>query len=113
MYKKLKHNSSNLSLQSKYKSYNVCLKKLVNVAKQQYLFSKLSSASNNPKETWKIINSALNKGTTEQTVSAFSTDQGIITDKQEISNTLNAYFSTITTKMQIFHAQIYPLAHQT
>ncbi|CAN7996899.1 unnamed protein product [Ixodes pacificus] len=34
MYKKLNRNPFNLSLQSKYKSYNVCLKKLVNVAKQ-------------------------------------------------------------------------------
>lgn len=58
---KMKKHPLNKSLIKYYKSYRNKLNSLIRLAKINFYKSKFSSASNNPKSTWKLINEITGK----------------------------------------------------
>ncbi len=83
------------------KSMNTNIKKSIRHAKKEYysnLFNKLKS---DIKGTWKIITSILNKTKNKSSFPSFFRDEDnrIITDKVQIANKFNSFFSTIGSKL--------------
>ncbi len=83
------------------KSLNSNIKKAIRHAKKAYydnLFSKLKS---DMKGTWKQIKEILNKSRNKNTFPSFFRDESnnIITDKYEIANKFNEFFSSIGNKL--------------
>ena len=96
MFKKLiKTNFNNQILTDKYKKYRNKLTHLISIAKKQH-YDKLLTNSNDPKNTWKIINKVIGKNKKATTLpDKLKYNNTTQTDPQLIANSLNKYFSEI------------------
>lgn len=70
------------------KNYDTKIKQ----AKREFINDKLDNASNQAKETWKIINQERNKNTKTDKVVHLKNNNTIETDPQKIANLFNNYF---------------------
>ena len=79
-----------------YKDYNRLYNKLKRKAKKDYYYGKLLEQSNNIKNTWNIIKEVMNtKHTLNSLPNEFDVEGTIITNKQEIADKINHFFSNI------------------
>ena len=84
----------------KYKKYYDIYNKLLRKAKSLYYAEQFKLSSNNVRKTWQILRSAINKtGTKSMLPDHFYHENKKITDKAEIANKFNIFFSTIGIKM--------------
>ena len=80
----------------KYKAYVTTYNKLKRVMKRNYYSQQISENKNNIRKTWNILKQALGKQTKKSNFpNVFSVDNKLISDKQEIADSFNKYFSTI------------------
>ena len=63
--------------------------------KTDYLRQKLGEATNDIKETWKILNSALGKRSKTTTIHNLEVNDNDVSDPKKISDELNSYFCNI------------------
>lgn len=69
---------------------------LLRIAKQQYFEFKIEEASNNIKQTWKLLNEIKNKRSSKSKLSSrFMHSNSEITDPNQIANKFCSYFSSI------------------
>ena len=98
LYKKLlsktEHNDKEWA---KYKIIRNKLTRDIEKSKQLYHNSKINQVSSNPKKLWRTINNIvqINKSNTTEDILLKNDNNLLINNKQEISNTLNDYFTTI------------------
>jgi len=79
-----------------YKIYSKLYNKIIRAAKANYYSNTLNENINNTKETWKILNSAINRNKTKSKLPDFiHNNNNKITDEQDIANIFNKYFSNI------------------
>ena len=78
-----------------YKIYRNKLNKLIKVVERDYYQDKFLYSATNIKKTWQIIKTILNKGNDSVITKSFKSGNTIITDKNEIVNKYNGYFSNI------------------
>ena len=75
---------------------------MVNKAKKTYIEEETEANANNTRELWKLLNNQLGCGkklkTRYSNINLKSGDS-IITDKEDVANHLNIFFSTIATKL--------------
>ena len=97
---KEKNEQKNTKLEEKYKTYQLQLKKIINIRKNQYWSEKIQEAKSDYKTTWKIINQLLYK-TNKQTQSPkqMETNGKIITNTLEIADEFNTYFTDIGKRL--------------
>ena len=68
---------------------------MVRKAKSEYYHTKIEYSSNNPKETWNVINQLLNREQGDSTISHLTVNDKLISKPTEISNTFNKHFTEI------------------
>ena len=95
LYKKYLRNPT-LIHETNYRNFNKILKKTITLSQKEYYRTKFQSAEGNIKENWKIINELLNRNKSNTTSNnTFVYNEKTISDKQEIANSFNSFFSKI------------------
>ena len=84
----------NDSLQSEYKNYVKCLKRIIKDAKIRNDKDLIEKNSGNPRQLWKIINSKLgNKGKKDNNISKiYDENKEIVKDPTTIATIMNDYY---------------------
>ena len=82
-----------------YKRYANLLTKLKTAAKKLYFENQLKSVTNNPKETWNILQELLPKKKCDTTPSSLKFDDADISDKNEIAGIFNTFFANVGHKI--------------
>ncbi|XP_077987452.1 uncharacterized protein LOC144442054 [Glandiceps talaboti] len=98
IFSKMKNNSSNDKLKSKYKTYRNILTKLLRSAKKRYYANKVRHANGDTNKTWQIIKEILNKTPTKLPPDKIITnnpDNTCLTDCTDIADEFNKYFTSI------------------
>ena len=96
----------NIQLNEYYKQYATTLKAVVKKAKALDLAEKYSKCKNNSKETWKFINSLLNKTPSNGIVRLNSN-----TDAVEIVNEIGRHFKSVSDKYVQKHSSLNKTSH--
>ena len=87
-----------LSYGSIFKKYRNILTKIIRVAKENYLKSKLCQESNDPRKTWKTINQLMGK-TRNKLPLSMNFQNVNISDNNKIAEAFNTYFSTVASEL--------------
>jgi hypothetical protein len=100
LYKKLKMTSPESveyeAMQTNLKSYNGIIRKSIRNLKKSYYETCFNKYKDDIRNTWKTINDILNKTKKKRTFPEyFNDEEGIITDKLEIANKFNTFFTNI------------------
>ena len=99
VYKQLRLSNPN-SLHYDLKTYNLILRKSIISAKQMYYESRFNRIGNDIRRTWKTINEILTKNQTKNKFPTVFNDNGsMITDKVNIANKFNVFFTNIGEKI--------------
>ena len=87
--------------ESNFKQHRNRLKLRIQMAKQCYFQNKLTECKENPRRLWATLFEIIQRKKKETVVpSAFEHDGQIITDKQQITEEFNNFFSTIGPKLE-------------
>ena len=82
----------------KYKEYRRTLNKTIKLAKRTYYGKKFDLAKGNIKKTWEVINEL--RGKSKKNIkSSFIIDGRTVTERREIANGFNLFFSSIARKL--------------
>ena len=100
LYSKMKQTPSNtpsyLALKTNLKTYNKILKRNIEQAKRLYYETSFNKYKNDSKGTWKMINELTNRTNhKKQLTTLFKVDGEIVTERNEIANKFNNYFTNI------------------
>jgi hypothetical protein len=90
----------NEDLYQKYKEHRKVLRKIIRLAKRKYYSNKFELAAGNIKKTWEVINELRGKGKTDIKAS-FIVDGTLITERRDIANGFNLFFSSIAKKLNV------------
>ena len=82
-----------------YRDFNRIHCKTLKLAKQKYIESKLNSASNNIRSTWKILNNLLGRVTTKNNIKSLKSKNENITNPSEIAEIFNKHFASVGAKL--------------
>ena len=105
LYYKLKTSEQNSeqyrTIKTNYDNYSKIINKLIKSSKKKYYDHEFEKYKNDIKKTWSTLNSVLrrNKKINEFPSYVLSHNNCKVTDKKEIANELNNYFSTIGEKL--------------
>jgi len=92
--------SPNITNKKKFATYRNKLNHLLRLSKKHYIEKKIKESENNMKETWKIINSLLNKSKGKNNYPThFSDNNTKDTDYNIIANKFCRYFSNIGSNL--------------
>lgn len=94
LYHKYLTNPS-VSLKSKYTKYKNTLTSLLRSSKKEYYAHQFEKAKNSIRNTWKEINSVLNKHKSSKTIKSIISDGKLISNPDEIADCFNGYFTNI------------------
>ena len=83
----------------RYRSYKNTLTTTLRLAKKRFYAEKLQIFKNDLKNTWKIINGALNKSKKSSAVTKLCVDGTVIEDSRSIADEFNTYFSQVGPKL--------------
>ena len=106
-WKKTCKNSTPLGdwdLYVRYKNHRAILCKTIKLAKKAYYGKKFELAAGNIRKTWQLINELRGKNKTNIKAS-FIIDGRMVTERREIANGFNIFFSSIATKL---NAKVHP-----
>jgi hypothetical protein len=82
------------------KTFNGILQRTIREAKRMFYHNSFEESRNNPRKSWKTLNSLLNRNNQEEKLPEFLRVNGEqITSEQRIVNALNLHFSTIGSKL--------------
>ena len=85
--------------QDKYTAYRNYYNTMLRQHKQKYYADNLNLNVKNSKRTWELLKEAANLNKTSAEIEKIESYRGVITDKTEIANELNDYFTTIGVKI--------------
>ena len=90
-------NSHSGTSYEKYKQYDKVLSEVKSLSKQQYFKENFFLSKGDLKQTWKTINQVIKKSVTPATIQSLNCPSSNIpiTDRYQLSNYLNDYFSTV------------------
>ena len=81
-------------------TYSSLLKKLIRKSKANYFENQFKQTQNDAQSTWGLINNILNRHKNKEvSIPELKIKEEIVTDKQNIANELNSYFTTIGAKV--------------
>jgi hypothetical protein len=78
-----------------YKIYRNLYNALIRKSRKMYFSHQLNLARHNPKKTWSILKEAIGQGDTRNEINDLLVDGANITDKQQIAEEFNIFFSHI------------------
>lgn len=106
LYKKLKKlfddvaSEKYLVLKEQLKNFKKVLRKSIKLAKKKFLSKAFEDNKNDPRKTWNLINSLTGNNTSKNAISEeFIVDGESITNKSDIANGLNNFFTGIASKL--------------
>jgi hypothetical protein len=91
----LSRNSNNPALNKYYKTYCRILTKVIKEAKKLSYNNRILKSDNKVKTAWNIKNEILGKQPPANTIQKLTVADKLLTDKHDIAEALNIYFSTI------------------
>ena len=94
LFKKYKKNPTIIN-EIKYRVYRNKLKALLIKAEKSYYENKFKMCSDDLRQSWKILNSMLNRNTTFSQQSMFKIDDANCTNPNQIVDKFNSYFTSI------------------
>ena len=101
LYKRLKKarsNSPEYDIKNLiFNTYRKSLRRIIYLAKKDYLCKMFSESKNNMKKTWQTLNKALNR-TPQFSPETLTIDNQMYTEKPRMANSFNNYFSTTCTR---------------
>jgi len=83
----------------KYVTYRNKLKTLLHIAKKTFYSDKLSQVKGNMRQTWKVINTVLNKNPLSKISNSFIINGLNVTCPHDIAEEFNAYFTKIGSSL--------------
>ena len=89
----------NENTRQKYTSYKNILTNTLRLAKKKYFAEQLNQFRNDIKNTWKVINSVLNRAKNRSSIAKLRVDDIIIEDNKKIAENFNLYFSQIGSNL--------------
>ena len=78
---------------------NIFLLNTLRLAKKKYFAEQLNQFRNDIKNTWKVINSVLNRAKNTSSIAKLRVDDITIEDNQRIAENFNLYFSQIDSNL--------------
>ena len=104
MYANMKHTpthtEAHANIKTNLKTYNKILRHSIERAKTIYYQQKLTKYTNDIRNTWKVIKEVTNKTTTKtQLPELFKVDGKILTEKKDIANKFNNFFTSISLSL--------------
>ena len=100
LYKKKLQNPSETNV-NKYITFCTLFNKLKRIAKSSYYTNKINHYKNDSKQSWKILNKLINKSKTKNELpSHFLIDKKSISNKIEIANSFNKFFTEIGPRIR-------------
>ena len=94
LYKKYMNKRTNQN-KTKYKTLNNKVNKALRTAKKNYFSNQIENEKRNIKNTWKILNNALNKNQYKPCNTEFNLDGRIINNPSEVSDHFNDFFINV------------------
>ena len=94
LYKNYMNKRTNMN-KTKYKTLNNKVNKLLRTAKKNYFSNQLENEKGSIKNTWKVLNNALNKNQYKPCSTEFNSDGCVINDPTQVSNHFNDFFINI------------------
>ena len=94
LYKKYMNKRTNLN-KTKYKTLNNKVNKLLRTAKKNYFSNQLENEKRNIKNTWKVLNNALNKNQYRPCNTEFNLNGTVINNPTQVSDHFNDFFINI------------------
>ena len=92
----LPNSPDHVTLKTNLATYNGIIKKMIRQAKTDYYHTSFLNANNDPKLTWKTINSVLNRGHCDDSLPTHISVSGQeFRDKQQIVDQFNQHFASI------------------
>jgi hypothetical protein len=85
--------------QNKFKNYRNLYNKLVRTSKRLFYCEGLHAARKNPKKTWDLINSALNRPSVLPKIEELKVNNVTVNSPTEIANTFNKFFTEAGVNM--------------
>ena len=83
-----------------YKEHRRALRKIIRLAKSKYYSNRFELAAGNIKKTWELINEL--RGKLKNNLKAsFIIDGNLVTDRREIANGFNIFFSSVARKLNL------------
>ena len=79
----------------KYKQYKNLFKNCLRSAERNYFSKKLMEKTASIKDTWKVINTILNKSHVQENIRCLTIDNSPITDRKEIVQQLNKFLTSL------------------
>ena len=99
LYKQVKMTNANSSqydvLRSNLSTYNAILKSSIRLAKKTYVMKQFNTCKNDSRKTWKNINDLISNRKVKTSPTYFKDEHVMVTDKLEIANKFNLYFTNI------------------
>ena len=89
----------NENTRQKYTSYKNILTNTLRLAKKKYFAEQLNQFRNDIKNTWKVINSVLNRAKNTSSIAKLRVDDITIEDNQRIAENFNLYISQIGSNL--------------
>lgn len=100
LFKKVRRDPSNLDLKLQYKTFNNKLVNLIKKTKYDYYQNQININSTNAKSLWNIIKELSHTNHKKHDIKSVINRNGVeITDKKEISNEFNSFYTELGKKM--------------
>ena len=80
-------------------TYNAILKSSIRLAKKTYFLQQFNTCKNDSRKTWKTINDLISNRKEKTSPTYFKDEHVIVTDKLEIANKFNLYFTNIGSNL--------------
>ncbi len=84
---------------NKYKAYKSVYQRTIRAAKKLHISNKIAANAKNQKKTWQTLNEIMGKSSRSETVSQTRANGAITSDKLEIANQFNQFFTNVETEI--------------
>ena len=90
-----------ITKKQEFKAYKNSLKRIINRAKNYYFSTQFQKNKGDGKKTWQSLDNVLHRKTSKSSPDAIQINNKLSTDKTEMADSFNTYFSTICATSEI------------
>ena len=90
-----------MTKKQEFNAYKNSLRKIINLAKNHYYSTQFQKNKGDGKKTWETLDNVLHRKTSKSSPDAIQINDKLSTDKTEMADSFNTYFSTICATSEI------------
>ena len=90
-----------MTKKQEFNAYKNSLRKIINLAKNYYFSTQFQKNKGDGKKTWETLDNVLHRKTSKSSPDAIQINDKLSTDKTEMADSFNTYFSTICATSEI------------